>query len=228
MRHVEVKTKELSANVEESFKLLRTNLMFCGADKKVIVVTSCMQSEGKSSVTLNLAISLAEIGKKVLLIDADLRKSVLVGRVQLQQQVNGLSHYLSGQEMLDNVVCDTNIQGLHLIFTGTQPPNPVELLSGKVFTQMLEQSRKEYDYVLIDAPPLGQVVDASVIAEVCDGSILVLESGAISYRFAQDVKKQLEKAKCPILGVILNKVDMSKAGYYGKYGKYGNYGTYGK
>lgn len=224
MRKIEVKPKELSANVEESFKLLRTNLMFCGADKKVIVVTSCMQSEGKSSVTLNLAISLAEIGKKVLLIDADLRKSVLAGRVQLQQQVNGLSHYLSGQEQLDNVVCDTNIQGLDLIFTGTQPPNPVELLSGKVFVQMLEKFRKEYDYVLIDAPPLGQVVDASVIADMCDGSVMVLESGAVSYRFAQDVKKQLEKAKCPILGVILNKVNMSKAGYYGKYGNYGNYG----
>ena len=93
---------------------------------------------------------------------------------------------------------------------------------------MLAAVKKVYDYIIIDTPPLGSVIDSAVIADECDGSIIVMESGAISYRFAQEVKEQLEKCDCPILGVILNKVDMSKQGYYGKYyGKhYGKY--YGK
>ena len=229
MINIEIKPEELSTSAEESFKLIRTNLQFCGADKKIIAVTSCMQNEGKSSVTLNLAISMAEAGKKVLLVDADLRKSVMVGRMKITDSIQGLTHYLSKQAALTDVICSTNYKGLHMIFAGPLAPNPTELMTGKLFNDMLSACRNVYDYVLIDAPPLGQVIDAAVIAESCDGSMLVIESGAISYRFAQDVKKQLEKASCPILGVVLNKVDTSQAGYggYGKYGKYGGYGKYG-
>lgn len=228
MVNIEIKPQKLNHNADESYKSLRTNLLFCGSDKKVIAITSCTPNEGKSSVTLNLAISMAEAGKKVLLIDADLRKSVLIGRTRVNESVKGLAHYLSRQNILTDVICSTNVKGLHMIFAGPVPPNPAELLSSKLFHDMLVSVRKVYDYVLIDTPPLGNVIDGAVIAEECDGSVMVIESGIISYRFAQEVKGQLEKSNCPILGVVLNKVDISKNGYYGKYyGKYGKYGRYG-
>lgn len=228
MINIEIKPQKLNHNADESYKSLRTNLLFCGSDKKVIAITSCTPNEGKSSVTLNLAISMAEAGKKVLLIDADLRKSVLIGRTRVNESVKGLAHYLSRQNILTDVICSTNVKGLHMIFAGPVPPNPAELLSSKLFHDMLVSVRKVYDYVLIDTPPLGNVIDGAVIAEECDGSVMVIESGVISYRFAQEVKGQLEKSNCPILGVVLNKVDISKNGYYGKYyGKYGKYGRYG-
>lgn len=221
MINVEIKTKKLDYSAAESFKSLRTNLQFCGEDKKVIAVTSCTPNEGKSSVTMNLAVSLAEAGKKVLLVDGDLRKSVLVGRTKVKGMNKGLTHYLSKQASLIDVICSTNVPNFHMIFAGPVPPNPAELLGGKLFKEMISSLRKIYDYILIDTPPLGSVIDSVVIAEECDGSVLVIESGVISYRFAQEVKEQLAKSNCPILGVILNKVDMSKQGYYGKY--YGKY-----
>ena len=200
MKEVNIYRQELDYSANESYKSLRTNLLFCGEDKKVIAVTSCTPNEGKSTVSLNLALSLADSGKKVLFIDADLRKSVLMGRTEVEgEEIKGLSHLLSHQETIENV-----------IYAGTVPPNPAELLGSKYFKRFLSAIRKVYDYIIIDTPPLGSVIDSAVIAEECDGSIMVMESGVISYRFAQDVKGQLEKCNCPILGVILNKVDMSK------------------
>lgn len=227
MVNVEIKTQKLDYSGAEAYKSLRTNLQFCGEDKKVIAITSCTTNEGKSSVTMNLAMSLAEAGKKVLLIDADLRKSVLVGRTKVKESIKGLTHYLSKQAALIEVICATNVKNMHIVYAGPVPPNPAELLGGKYFRELLSSLRKVYDYILVDTPPLGSVIDSAIIAEECDGSIMVIETGVISYRFAQDVKSQLEKSNCPILGVVLNKVDMSKQGYYGKYygryyGKYGN------
>lgn len=224
MNQVTVKKEKNNYQIEEAYKSLRANLQFCGDDKKVIAITSCTPNEGKSSVSLQLAISLAENGKNVLFIDADLRKSVLLGSTKVgQQTVKGLTHYLTGQSELQDVVYSTNIPKLYLIYSGPLPPNPAELLGGKNFRSFLKAVRKVYDYVIIDTPPLGNVIDSAVIAEECDGAILVIESGVISYRFAQEVKAQLEKSNCPILGVVLNKVDMQKQAY-GKYGK--NYGKY--
>ncbi|MDE6635481.1 MAG: polysaccharide biosynthesis tyrosine autokinase, partial [Lachnospiraceae bacterium] len=130
------------------------------------------------------------------------------------------------------------------IFAGPVTPNPTELLGHKYFNRMIESMREKYDYIIIDAPPLGSVIDAAIITKVCDGAILVIENNVISYRFAQDVKKQLEMTECKILGAILNKVDTSKKGYYSgyykgyykkryyggygsKYGTYEKYGEYG-
>ena len=212
MKTIKISRPQLDYSANESYKSLRTNLLFCGEDKKVIAITSCTPNEGKSSVSLNLSLSLADSGKNVLLIDADLRKSVLIGRTAVNEEIRGLSHFLSRQETMENVVYSTNYPRFHIIYAGTVPPNPAELLGGKYFKDFLRAARNVYDYVIIDTPPLGSVIDSAVIADECDGSIIVLESGAISYRFAQEVKDQLEKCDCPILGVILNKVDMSKAG----------------
>lgn len=228
MRSIEIIVPELDYTASESYKTLRTNLKFSGSDKKVIAVTSCMENEGKSTVVMNLAIALAEAGEKVVMVDADLRKSVLLGRTKVGEEVLGLTHFLSKQAALNDVVNVTNVANFHVIYAGPTPPNPVELLGSKHFANMIDALRKVYDYVLIDCPPLGMVIDAAVISQQCDGVMLVVESGVDSYRFVRSIQEQLEKAKCPILGVILNKVDMSKGGYYGHYyGKYGKYGKYG-
>lgn len=224
MKSLTVNYEKLDYSVDESYKSLRTNLFFCGEDKKVIAITSCTPNEGKSNVSFNLSVSLAQAGKRVLLIDADLRKSVMIGKIESEGELKGLSHYLSQQETLSNVVYSTNIPKFHLIYSGAVPPNPAELLGSVHFKQLLSSVRDVYDYIIIDTPPLGSVIDGAVIAEECDGSIMVIESGVISYRFAQEVKEQLERCNCPILGVVLNKVDMKEQRYYGKYGKY--YGKY--
>ncbi|NLJ89821.1 MAG: polysaccharide biosynthesis tyrosine autokinase [Clostridiales bacterium] len=207
--------------VEESFKALRSNVIFSGSDIKVVGLTSCLPNEGKSSVSLNLAVTMAELGKRVIFIDGDLRKSVLLGRYRINKPIKGLTHYLSGLNTMDEIIYSANVDNLHLIFSGQVPPNPSELLDSYSFTRLISRLREEYDYVIIDTPPLGAVIDAAIIAKNCDGMALVIEANSISYKFAQKVKAQLEKTETKILGVILNKVDMTESGYYGKY--YGKY-----
>lgn len=171
-------TKDYRSN--EAYKTLRTNIEFSGADNKVIVLTSCTPDEGKSTVSLNLSISLAESGKRVLFIDADLRKSVLTGRHRVTEEVKGLSHFLSGQAEVDEVMYKTQEEGLIVMFAGVVPPNPSELLGQKRFEALISSARKVYDYIIIDAPPLGSVIDAAVIARVCDASVLVTAANAVS------------------------------------------------
>lgn len=202
----------------EAYKTLRSNIQFCGSDVKVIGITSCTPNEGKSSVSLNLAVSLAESGKQVVFIDADLRKSVLIGRYKVNKPIRGLSHYLSGINEEDEVVLEANVENLNMIFSGPVPPNPSELLGGEKFETLVKKLSEAYDYVIIDTPPLGSVIDSAVISKVCDGMVMVVEANNISYKFAQRVKGQLEKTGCRILGAVLNKVDVSRMdGYYGKY-----------
>ncbi|MBP5191706.1 MAG: CpsD/CapB family tyrosine-protein kinase [Eubacterium sp.] len=220
------KARKLSNMSEEAYKELRTNLQFCGKDVKVIGLTSCIPNEGKTSIALNLSMQLAEADKKVLFIDADMRKSVTVGRYRIMGASYGLSHLLSGAKELDEVMYSTNYEGLHIITAGQVPPNPSELLGDEVFTEAINQLREEFDYIIIDTPPIGSVTDAAVVSQNCDGMVLVIAQNHISYKFAQDVKGRLEKAKARILGVILNKVQKNHAnGYYGSYyGRY--YGRY--
>lgn len=216
-----LQTRDYQSN--EAYKMLRTNVQFCGDDKKVLAITSSMPNEGKSSVSFNLAISLAETGKKVIFVDADLRKSVLFGRYKVNKSIKGFTHYLSGQNQFNEVIHEVNVNNLHAIFSGPVPPNPTELLESSYFRALIKALRENYDYVIIDTPPLGSVIDSAVIAKECDGAIMVIEAKRISYKFAQKVKEQLKKSECPLLGVVLNKIDTQDS-YYGKY--YGHY--YGK
>ena len=224
MKEVNIYRPMLDYSANESYKSLRTNLLFCGEEKKVIAITSCTPNEGKSTVSLNLALSLADSGKKVLLIDADLRKSVLLGRTEVDQEIKGLSHLLSHQETIENVIYATNIPRFNIIYAGTVPPNPAELLGAEYFKRVLAAVKKVYDYIIIDTPPLGSVIDAAVVAKRCDGSVLVLEADRTPKSMAKSVKEQLQAANPNIVGVVLNKVDTHKGSYYGK--KYGSY--YGK
>lgn len=223
-------TRRLNYTVQEAFKTLRTNFLFCGSDIKTVLITSCVKNEGKSTVSIELSKSLAIYEKKVLLIDADLRKSAFATEYTTNDsEIVGLSEYLSGQTDYDNIFYSTQLENLSLIFAGAVPPNPVELLGSKKFKDLLDKAKEEYDYVIIDAAPLGAVIDASAISTVCDGALLVITANEIGYRFAQDVKEQLEKSNCKVLGAILNRIPMKSTSYYNNYYKkyYGKYERYG-
>jgi capsular exopolysaccharide synthesis family protein len=139
-----------------------------------------------------------------------------------------LDFQLIARATIDDVLYETNTEGLHVIFAGAVPPNPVELLGSKKFEDFIRQIRELYDYVIVDASPLGLVIDASVISAVCDGAVLIVAANEISYKFALEVKEQLEKANCKILGAVLNRVPVTQGARYGKYSKYGKYGKYAK
>ena len=229
------KKKELDFKTNEAYKTLRTNISFSGDDVRVIALTSSVPNEGKSAVSFNLAYSLAEDGKSVLYIDADIRKSVTIARYGVDIETKGLTHYLSGQSDLKSIMYETNIENFSIIFTGQTAPNPSELLGNNRFKQLIQAAREEFEYEIIDCPPLGSVIDAAIVAKECDGAIIVIETDNASYKIVQRVKKQLEQSGCRILGAVLNKVEMGGKGYYGKgyygnyYGRYyGDYGNYGE
>ena len=149
----------------EAFKTLRSNIEFCGGDVKIVAVTSCTPNEGKSSIAMEMAKAFAEAGNKTMLIDADMRKSVLMGRYRTGAVKLGLTHCLIGKAEYPDVICSTNINNLYMTFSGPVPPNPSELLGGERFLSILKVLRNSFDYVIIDTPPLGSVIDAAVAAK---------------------------------------------------------------
>lgn len=223
-------TKNLNYTVREAFKTLRTNFLFCGPEYKSILITSCVKNEGKSTISIELSKSLALSNKKVLLIDADLRKSVFASKYTTTEgEILGLSEYLSGQANYEDVLYSTQNKNLDIIFAGAVPPNPVELLGSALFANLIHESEKSYDYVIVDAAPLGAVIDAAVISAVCNGAIMVITANYIAQRFANDVKEQLERSGCKVLGAILNRIPLRTGSYYNRYYKryYGKYKKYG-
>ncbi len=198
-------TTDYSTN--EAFKTLRSNLLFCGNNKKVILVTSTIENEGKSTVATELSKSLSEINKRTLLIDADMRKSVILRRNLKTQGILGLSELLSGQATLSQVLYNTQTPNFDVIFSGHFPPNPVELLSSDIFKDLVKKARENYDFIIIDSPPLNPVIDAAVISAECDGAIMVVASGKVKQQDALMVKDQLFKSGCEIIGVVLNEAD---------------------
>ena len=195
---------------DEAFKTLRTNFLFCDPDVKTVLLTSSNISEGKTTISVGLAFSLAEMGKKVLLLDTDLRNSSIARRFSAGHGSVGLSQYLSGQATLEEVLLHTSQKGLDIIFAGQFPPNPVELLGSSSMKKLLAAMREEYDYVLLDSAPLGLVVDSAVTAAFCDGAIIILAAGQTRARLALEVKEQLERSGCHILGTILNCIESEK------------------
>lgn len=205
---------------QEAFKVLRTNLQFCGQDIRTVAVTSCNENEGKTTITLQLGKSLAELGKRVLVIDADMRKSVMAGRNTTATRPTGLSEILTGQQSMPDCLYQTQHKNLELLFAGKYPPNPVELLGAKAFEDLLGAVRKTYDYVLIDLPPLGSVIDAAVVAARCDGTILVISDNRVRCHQAVEVVDQLKKCGGRLLGVVRNNICSGGSGYYKKYHTY--------
>lgn len=208
----------------EAIKTLRTNIQLSGKSIKTILVTSCFPNEGKSDVALSLVQELSGIGKKVLLIDGDIRKSDFVIRLGIEQEVIGLSQFLSGQAEIKDLICSTNYPNLHIIFGGPVAPNPSGLLSEDLFRTFMKEIRNYYDYIVVDTPPVGSVIDAAVIARYCDGGIFVIEPGVVSYKLAQKCIRQIEKSGCRVIGAVMNKVDTKRDKYYSSY--YKHYGSY--
>lgn len=225
MRKVAIKNiRKQDYFYSEAIKTLRTNIQLSGKSIKTILVTSCFPNEGKSDVALSLVQELSGIGKKVLLIDGDIRKSDFVIRLGIEQEVIGLSQFLSGQAEIKDLICSTNYPNLHIIFGGPVAPNPSGLLSEDLFRTFMKEIRNYYDYIVVDTPPVGSVIDAAVIARYCDGGIFVIEPGVVSYKLAQKCIRQIEKSGCRVIGAVMNKVDTKRDKYYSSY--YKHYGSY--
>ncbi|HEL1636789.1 tyrosine-protein kinase [Streptococcus suis] len=218
------KKKELVNKTEEYFNAIRTNIQLSGADIKVVGITSVQSNEGKSTTAASLALAYARSGYKTVLVDADIRNSVVSGFFKPMTKITGLTDYLAGTTDLSQGLCDTDIPNLTAIESGKVSPNPTALLQSKNFENLLATLRRYYDCVIVDCPPLGLVIDAAIIAQKCDAMVLVAEAGNVKRSSLKKVKEQLDQTGTPFLGVILNKYDIATE----KYGEYGNYGNYGK
>ncbi|HEU4309134.1 TPA: tyrosine-protein kinase [Streptococcus pneumoniae] len=218
------KKLEFIKKAEEYYNALCTNIQLSGDKLKVISVTSVNPGEGKTTTSVNIARSFARAGYKTLLIDGDTRNSVISGVFKSREKITGLTEFLSGTADLSYGLCDTNIENLFVVQSGSVSPNPIALLQSKNFNDMIETLRKYFDYIIVDTPPVGMVIDAVIITQKCDASILVTATGEANKRDVQKAKQQLEQTGKLFLGVVLNKLDIS----VDKYGVYASYGNYGK
>ena len=215
---------------EEYYNALRTNIQLSGDNLKVLAISSVKPGEGKSTTSTNIAWSFARAGYKTLLVDADVRNSVMSGIFKSREKITGLTDYLSGSTDLSQGLCDTNVENLFVIQAGPVSPNPTALLQSDNFNNMIDTLRKYFDYIIVDTAPIGIVIDAAIITQKCDASILVTAAGETKRRDVLKAKEQLEQTGTPFLGVVLNKfnTEVEKYGAYGGYGTYGSYGNYGK
>ena len=214
----------------EAIKTLRTNIQLAGASVKKIQVTSVGPNEGKSTISIRLANSFAESGKKTLYIDADIRKSVVATRFLEGGEIYGLTEILAGQVEMDAAIYKTNIPKLDIVFAGPYSPFPTELFEDIRCKQFFEHvNQLGYDMVIMDTAPLGLVIDAVILSRYVDGTAVVAESEVATKQGLKRVLDQLDRASARVLGVILNKIKTGKGGYYYKdYGyKYGYGYDYG-
>lgn len=228
---------ELPFDVEESINQLRVNLSFCGDYIKTIMITSSVPNEGKSFITINLWKMLADLGSRVLLIDCDLRNSEYRTKygITSKEKITGIAHYLSGKVELQDAIYATNVLNGFFLPLTTTIINPTILLESERFVSMLEQCGKLFDYVLVDTPPLGSVADALKIATHTDGTVMVVRSGETSRKVVEDSVKQLKRTGTPLLGLVLNRVEVERKSsyyyrryYHNSYGKGYSYYGYGK
>ena len=215
----------------EAMNTLCTNLFYCGDEIHSVLITSRYEQEGKSGVAMNVIRTLASYGKRVVLVDADLRRSVMHVRWQFTldskgRNPQGLAHYLAGNASLDDVTYKTDLDTGFIIPTFRTIANPTLLLQSDRFQQLLDRLGQEYDVVLVDTPPLGSVADGLQIAAHCDGAILVVRGGVTPRRIISSSLMQLKSINCPVLGTVLNRVKMENSPYYYKYARYGYYSNY--
>ena len=207
---------EMKSPIMEAFRSLRTNLQFSKADGRIqkIMLTSASSGEGKSTTAANLAIALAQNNKKVLLIDADLRKPVQQGLFGLRKF--GLTNILVEEKLVEEVIQPTKIANLSLLGSGPLPPNPAELLDSERMRNLLEYLETKFDFLILDVPPVIPVTDAVILAAKVDGIVLVINTRMTRPELAQQAKNQLLKANGQILGVVLNQVEVDRkhANYY--------------
>jgi capsular exopolysaccharide family len=224
------KSLDFAKKAEEHYNALRTNIQLSGDNLKVLAISSVKPGEGKSTTSTNIAWAFARAGYKTLLVDADIRNSVMSGVFKSREKITGLTDFLAGTTDLSNGLCDTNIENLFVIQAGPISPNPTALLQSENFHTMIDTLRKYFDYVIVDTAPIGIVIDAAIITQKCDASILVTAAGETKRRDVLKAKEQLEQTGTSFLGVVLNKfnTEVEKYGAYGGYGAYGSYENYGK
>ncbi|SDM56199.1 MULTISPECIES: CpsD/CapB family tyrosine-protein kinase [Bacillaceae] len=214
IRHLITKMNPRSP-ISEQYRTIRTNLQFAAVDEelKTMMVTSSGPSEGKSSTVANMAIVFAQQGKSVLLIDGDMRKPTLHYTFRMDNRF-GLSNVLVGEKSLGESVVQSDVPNLDLLSCGPIPPNPSELLGSKAMERMLEEASGRYDLVIFDTPPVLAVTDAQILANLCDGALMVVRSKQTEYEAAQKAKELLQPAKAKLLGVVLNDLEQKKGHYY--------------
>ncbi|UJL45826.1 CpsD/CapB family tyrosine-protein kinase [Virgibacillus sp. NKC19-16] len=206
--------------VSEQYRTVRTNLQFSAvdADLKSMVVTSAGPGEGKSMTTANLAVVYAQQGKRVLLIDSDLRKPTVHYTFRVDN-LKGLSNYLVGGDALTDVATPSDVDNLDIISCGPIPPNPSELLASKRMEKLMEEARQAYDIIIFDTPPVLAVADAQILSSMCDGAILVVRSKETEYEGANKAIESLQAVNAKILGTILNDRTKQDSNYYYYYGQ---------
>ena len=218
MRHLITKLNPRSL-ISEQYRTIRTNLQFAAVDQDLrsLVVTSSGPEDGKSVTTANLAVVYAQQGKKVLLIDADLRKPTVHYTFRLDN-LQGLSTILVGESILEDSINSTDVENLDVISCGPIPPNPSELLASRRMELVLEQAKRLYDIVIFDTPPVLAVTDAKILANIVDGSLLVIRSTQTEIDAAKRAKETLETAHGKLFGTVLNDRDKKTSNYYYYYG----------
>ena len=202
---------EIDRNVSEALRSIRTSLLYTGVTK-VIAVTSSIPDEGKTVVSVQLAAQFASLGKRVLLVDCDLRKPKIKRMLGVKGSVTGLSECLSSQA--DFSIYSTNVDHLYVLLSGKIPPNSSELLSNGKLEKMLKVLKERFDYIIIDTPPAVGAVDIQIIGSMVDGVLLVIRSNYVKMSVVRNVIKQLERNNIRIIGAILNGVKKTDKDYY--------------
>jgi capsular exopolysaccharide synthesis family protein len=204
----------------EAFNTLCVNLSFVGSNINKMMVTSSQSSEGKSFLAMNMMRTMAKLGKSVVLVDADLRRSPIASRFGMQPSgLCGLAHYLAGKSDAESVLYATNMEGAYMVPAGRSVANSLPLLNTPRLARLLDWLSKRFDMVLIDAPPVGTIIDAAEIAKSCDGTLFVVSWNKVGRRELNDGKRQIERAGCRVLGTVLNNVSFDSFGskkYYNR------------
>ncbi len=215
--------------MQEDYKALRTNISFSFPQDgcHVIAVASSNKGEGKSTHSINLAISYAQLGKRVLIIDCDMRLPTVASKLNLQNSGNeGLSDVLVGNAEINHTIRKLKTSGVYVLPAGTLPPDPTRLLQSEKMKKLIKALRGAFDYVIIDCPPVLQVIDACLLSESVDGYLLVVRRGAADQKSIATTLNQLKMANAKVLGFVYTNAAHEDKKYYKKYG-YGGYSSYG-
>ena len=215
--------KEPKSVIAEQYRNIRTSIQYSNLDKKLktILVTSSTKNEGKTITTTNLAVNFAAIDKKkVLIIDCDLRNPSIHKEFGITN-VGGLTDLLIEKNNIENYIKTTEIDNLHVLTAGVIPPNPSEILASKLMKDLLSDLKEIYDYIFIDTPPIGIVMDAGTLANKVDASILVVKSNGVEFKQLEETKRKLDAVNANVIGVVLNAYKVEKDDYY-YYSYYGS------
>ena len=208
--------------ISEQYRSIRTNIEYSNVDQntKTILVTSSDKNEGKTTTVSNLAVSFANLNKKVLIIDCDLRNPSIHKMFRLNN-IYGLTDILAKDRAVDKCIQETELKNLYVLTAGAIPPNPAEILSSEKMKNLIEDLKNIYDYIFIDTPPIGLVTDAGALSSFIDGVVLVVKSESVEKKYLEETKKKLDAVDARILGAILNsyKSEQKDYNYYSYYGK---------